>query len=581
MKKDISNRKKIIFLYIGIILFSSFIVFIFMVIYSKSDEIDSWITQQELYSLNIAHSIKDEIDFIGNYIKLLSKTNEFLEVNYKDKIDPDLNGLPEDYEEDKRFILNELLDKSDYLSVLYILLPNGNFYLIEPYLTQINVNVSNLSHRDYFKFARETKEFIISDSFYGADGELGVSIFNPVLDNEDNIICFLGGFLHLKDLSNLLAKENIDGYDIGMVMDRNEQLIAHTKSDMIEKLKTKYNNIISNFDDEYLDKVHYNKIGNVNFKVSNILYEDPYMNKNMLGCIVYMDIGWKVILSVQMETINNKSLLESFVYAGAIAIFFIIAGLPGLIYMLSLQNKWMKAERKLKKYTTSLEITNEELESFSYSVSHDLRAPLRAIEGFGSAIMDDYYDILDDVGKDYLDRIKYNTVRMGQLIDDLLKLSRVTRTNIEKSDINISDISYGIIERLKKQKSTREVNFIIEPNLIVNGDYNLLNIVMENLIGNAWKFTMKKEHAVIEIGSYEMKKDKEIKTIIYIKDNGCGFDMKNSDKLFGAFQRLHKSEDYEGSGIGLATVKRIITRHNGRIWVDSKKDKGTTFYFEL
>lgn len=229
----------------------------------------------------------------------------------------------------------------------------------------------------------------------------------------------------------------------------------------------------------------------------------------------------------------------------------------------------------LMSQTAELSSVNEELEAFSYSVSHDLRSPLRSIDGFSQAILEDYENKLDDEGKDYLHRIRNATQRMGELIDGLLKLSRITRHNLDYSNVNISQVAESIIRSLKKKESERKVIIKIQNNLIVEGDKHLLQIALENLINNAWKFTRAEKTAMIEIG----KTKKKGETVFYIKDNGTGFNMDYVDKLFVPFQRLHSADTYEGTGIGLGIVKRVFNRHGGKIWAESTEGKGTTFYF--
>jgi len=229
----------------------------------------------------------------------------------------------------------------------------------------------------------------------------------------------------------------------------------------------------------------------------------------------------------------------------------------------------------LMKQTAKLSSVNEELESFSYSVSHDLRSPLRSIDGFSQAILEDYEHQLDDEGKDYLHRIRNATQRMGELIDGLLKLSRITRHNLDYSNVNISKIAESIISSLKKKDPNRKIIIKIQNDLIVKADKHLLQIALENLINNAWKFTRHKKTAIIEIGKIE----KEDEQVFFIKDNGTGFNMDYVDKLFVPFQRLHSRDTYEGTGIGLGIVKRVFNRHGGKIWAESSEGKGTTFYF--
>lgn len=234
-------------------------------------------------------------------------------------------------------------------------------------------------------------------------------------------------------------------------------------------------------------------------------------------------------------------------------------------------------EQRVSFRTAELQAVNRELESFSYSVSHDLRAPLRSIVSFSKALEEDYGDLLKDDAKDYLDRIIRAGSRMTQLIDDLLKLSQISRCEINYEKVNISDMSQAILNDLQMANPKRTVCLKIDPDLCVYADCSLMRIVMDNLISNAWKFTSKHESALIEIGKLNQNGEE----IIYIKDDGAGFDMAYSSKLFSAFQRLHHPAEFEGSGIGLATVQRIINRHGGRVWADSKVEKGTTIFFSI
>jgi signal transduction histidine kinase len=231
----------------------------------------------------------------------------------------------------------------------------------------------------------------------------------------------------------------------------------------------------------------------------------------------------------------------------------------------------------LAQRATELEAVNKELESFSYSVSHDLRAPLRSMAGFSTALLEDYSQKLDDEGKQYLKHIQDSSELMARLIDDLIKLSRVTRNDINYDKVNFSDMAQQVVEELAKVDPTRKVKVIITQDVIAYGDRNLLRIVLDNLIGNAWKFSSKTAEPRIEIGSMELKG----KLTYFVRDNGIGFDMTYADKLFKPFQRLHVASEFPGTGIGLATVQRIIRRHGGEVWVESKVGEGATFFFTL
>lgn len=235
-------------------------------------------------------------------------------------------------------------------------------------------------------------------------------------------------------------------------------------------------------------------------------------------------------------------------------------------------------ERRVEERTAQLEVTNKELEAFSYSVSHDLRAPLRSIDGFSLALLESYGEQLDEKGKHYLRRVRNASQRMGELIDDLLHLSRVTRSQMHFQTVALSEIVQAIAADLQHAQPERSVNFIIASDVVVQGDSRLLKIVFENLLNNAWKFTSKKLYSIIEFGT-SLQPDSTI--VYFVRDNGAGFDMTYANNLFGAFQRLHTIDEFPGSGIGLATVKRIIHRHGGRIWAEGAIDQGATFYFTL
>jgi two-component system sensor histidine kinase/response regulator len=236
-----------------------------------------------------------------------------------------------------------------------------------------------------------------------------------------------------------------------------------------------------------------------------------------------------------------------------------------------------KLNMELEKSLMELKEVNSELEAFSYSVSHDLRAPLRAITGFSNILLEDYTDALDAEGKRLLNVIQSNTKKMGQLIDDLLSFSRLGRKEIKKSNIGMENLAKTIFEELKfiNQERTIKLNYNALPS--AHGDPALIREVFANLLANAIKFTKKEENAVIEIGC----ETKENENIYYVKDNGVGFDMEYANKLFGVFQRLHSDKEFEGTGVGLAIVQRIIHKHGGRVWAEGKVNGGATFYFTL
>jgi signal transduction histidine kinase len=243
----------------------------------------------------------------------------------------------------------------------------------------------------------------------------------------------------------------------------------------------------------------------------------------------------------------------------------------------SLKEANNKLEKRVQQRTAELETANKELESFSYTVSHDLKAPLRAINGFTDILVKKYNDKLDDKGKEIAGIIVANAKKMGRLIEDLLEFSRIGRKDLTLNVVSMDTIVDQVLAETKRAYEGREVTVNKEPLPEVHGDPNLLTQVWTNFISNAFKYTLHKEKAIVTIGSYPQ--DKEI--VFFIKDNGAGFDMKYSDKLFRVFQRLHGADEFEGTGVGLAIVNRIITRHGGRVWAEGKVNEGASFYFSL
>jgi light-regulated signal transduction histidine kinase (bacteriophytochrome) len=233
--------------------------------------------------------------------------------------------------------------------------------------------------------------------------------------------------------------------------------------------------------------------------------------------------------------------------------------------------------RDLGRANAELTTANKELESFSYSVSHDLRAPLRSIDGFSQALLEDYADKLEPTGQDQLRRVRAAAQRMSLLIDDMLELSRLTRIPMRREALDLSAIAESIAEELREAEPARQVKFLIEANLTAAGDLRLLRAAMENLFRNSWKFTSAHPSARIEFGKASVNG----KNRFFVRDDGAGFDSRYATRLFGAFQRLHTEAEFPGTGVGLATVQRIIHRHGGEIWAEGEIEKGATFYFTL
>ena len=267
--------------------------------------------------------------------------------------------------------------------------------------------------------------------------------------------------------------------------------------------------------------------------------------------------------------------LPGFVLASGVAVSLLLFG----ITLLLVRNSTLaeRASKDLEDANRELEGANSELEAFSYSVSHDLRSPLRSIEGFAQILLEDHAQGLDEEARGYLRRVRAASRRMALLIDDLLDLSRVTRSSLTRQMVDLSALAREIAAEIEKSQPDRRVRLVIADGLAVRGDPRLLRVLLENLLGNAFKFTQKEREATIEFGA--VTRDGGV--AYYVRDNGVGFDEAYATKLFGAFQRLHGSEEFEGTGIGLATVQRIVQRHGGKAWAEGAVGKGATFFFTL
>ena len=276
---------------------------------------------------------------------------------------------------------------------------------------------------------------------------------------------------------------------------------------------------------------------------------------------------------------GESSRLPLFVLLSGLGVSLLLFGVTYMLVRARLRAE--EAGSGMEEANRELEVTNRELEAFSYSVSHDLRAPLRSIDGFSQILLEDYADELDEEGKDYLGRVRAASQRMGRLIDDLLGLSRVTRGALRREQVDLSSLAREVAAGLQESRSDRDVDFEVEGGIEGIGDPRLIRVALTNLLGNAFKFTEKEQRARISFGVDARLSQLGRVPVYYVRDNGAGFDMEYADKLFGAFQRLHGTNEFEGTGIGLATVQRIVHRHGGRVWAEGGVGEGATFYFTL
>ena len=306
----------------------------------------------------------------------------------------------------------------------------------------------------------------------------------------------------------------------------------------------------------------------------------------MPGAIVVpFVLGWLLLTGQRMGLYDSTFRLVLFAISSVIVFTVLILWNARLLQHADLIRKQTQkqliesreAEVELQNAKRELEAANKELEAFSYSVSHDLRSPLRSIDGFSRALQEDYGELLPPEGHRFLEHVRSSTHRMAELIDDLLKLSQVTRAQINLRTVDLTRLAESILSELQQTYAERNVAYRVAPSLSARGDPRLVEVVLENLLNNAWKYTSKQEQAEIEFGA----KREDGQTIFFVRDNGAGFDMAYASKLFGAFQRLHTTTEFPGTGIGLATVQRILHRHGGRIWADAAVDEGATFFFTL
>jgi signal transduction histidine kinase len=274
---------------------------------------------------------------------------------------------------------------------------------------------------------------------------------------------------------------------------------------------------------------------------------------------------------------NLKRLLTAYALVGLISCAMAYVILRFITERRQAENEIRNLNKNLADRSLEVEAANKELEAFSYSVSHDLRAPLRAVDGFSRILLEEHASQLSEEGQGFLCRVRDNAVNMGQLIDDLLAFSQLSRRPLKKQNVVPADLARQVLDELKQEQNGRCVDASVSDLPRCNGDPKLLKQVFVNLLSNAFKYTRKCEVAHIEVGCEKINGE----TVYFVKDNGAGFNMKYANKLFGVFQRLHRSEEYEGTGVGLAIVQRVVHRHGGRIWAEAVIDKGASFYFTL
>ncbi len=362
---------------------------------------------------------------------------------------------------------------------------------------------------------------------------------------------------------------------------------------------------VAEFSDGYLDMIQpilwqdSQKLGQLHLRVSLKALEGRFNAFSVVMLLITLMVSMLAVgLSSKVQSLISDPILDLARTANTINRFKdyslrarsdredelgqLVQAFNGMLDTIELQNRALlhaneHLEEEVSSRMAELRATNRELEAFTYSVSHDLRSPLRSVDGFSAALLEDYGETLDKAGKDYVGRIRAASQRMGNLIDSLLHLSRVSRQEMTYAKVDLAAMATEIAQGLNDAHPDRQVQFVAPSLLMAEGDKDLLRIVLENLLGNAWKYSSKTDNPCVSLAHHERNGE----SVYSVTDNGAGFDMKYVDKLFGPFQRLHRDQEFEGLGIGLATVARIIHRHGGEIWAEGRPDLGATFYFTL
>jgi two-component system sensor kinase len=536
----------------------------------------------------------------------LSEIKDFTTVRL---INPALHGIPASVDKPKHKVAGLILKHSEIFEYVMLLQANGSVYMLEPYDLQIKLSHHNLAFTAWYKKLMSTGKPVISDLHISpATQRPTVVIATPVHSSAGKIIGIWAGALKLEEFSLVgrdeFWKERLLHY--GYITDSQGLIIAHqTNLKYVE------------------EQTDFSSVPPVQAALSGqrgaTQFINPIEREEKLGAYLPLSgSGWTVVYviptTIAFAPINELVRNIILIAAGLAALLGFVSwiivrqivrplgqltaaaatiGTGNFTQRIELRtddeigklseefNRMAVAlfekEANLRQHTAQLEAANKELEAFSYSVSHDLRAPLRAIDGFSRVILEDYTDKLDDEGKRYLNIIGSNTKKMGQLIDDLLVFSRLGRQEIRVSEMDMGELAKAVSDELKLIIPERKIHFTIKPLSPIHGDQAMIRQVFVNLLSNAVKFTRPKENATIEVGGEREGNE----NIYYVKDNGVGFDMQYVNKLFGVFQRLHSSEEFEGTGVGLAIVQRIIHRHGGRVWAEGKVGEGATFYFTL
>jgi signal transduction histidine kinase len=508
-----------------------------------------------------------------------------------------------------RNLAARVLAHSGVFEYVMFLTADGMVEMLEPRTLEERLSHRDLSFNAWFGEVRRTNRTVVSDLHISpATQRPTIVIATPVSAADGRTLGFWVGALKLGELSEIgtVASDGIASSGWGYVTDRRGLIIAH------QALPTYVEN---QTDFSALPSVHAALAGQTG---SGEIFNMIENESKLTAYRPLPDLSWAVVYGTPtsialapLAALTRGVLWASVVLAVLIGVAMLflarrtvtplarltaaanIVGTGDLNFRTGLAgddeigelsrafdrmvSHLQKSRAEIEYKAVQLEAANKELEAFSYSASHDLRAPLQTIAGFSRALEEDYSDYLDATAKDYLQRLRAAAQHMARLVDDLLKLSRLTRAEMVLEPVDLGEIAGSVADALRAQDSMRAVTFDIATGATVQGDKRLLAVLMENLLGNAWKYTSKHLSARIEFGVGERDGER----VYYVRDDGAGFDMAHAEKLFVPFQRLHATSDFAGNGVGLATVRRIVVRHDGRVWGEAAPEKGATFYFTI
>lgn len=422
----------------------------------------------------------------------------------------------------------------------------------------------------------KNREFIHNEQamFERADGSRGFLNMSakPVFYPENKLIA---GIVVFEDISDVIAQENMiksaRDFAEAIIFAIREGLVVLDSSLRVIRVNEAYQELFE-IDDEYVKGRDFFRISNGIWNIDPLrkliheLKEQDRSFENLEISVELSKAGKRILLINGRPIPNNGGKTDT-----------LLITFRDLTKYRTAKEEIMRLNSVLVDQNVRLMAANDELEAFTYSASHDLRAPLRAMHGFSKILLDEYSDSLNDTGHHYLERISANAEKMNNLISDLLRLSRITKAELAKSDVNLSELVKKFGEELKNRYPERDVKFKIEDDIVVQGDQRLLQQAVENLLQNAWKFTREEEKAVIEFGQTSSGDEEEY----YVRDNGVGFDSNKSDEMFKPFARLHSTEHFSGTGIGLSLVRRIIQRHGGKVRAEGRQGEGAVIYFSL